>query len=112
MGTDSFGNAYVQGALGGVENVTITSAQVGSHNHPLGAVSSGGSTQSPAGALPGLSTSSQAGTLQYGNGTATPTTLTPASIGLSGGSQPHTNIQPYLAITFIISLFGIFPSQN
>jgi microcystin-dependent protein len=112
MGTDSFGTTYVQGALGGVENVTLTTAQLGAHNHPLNAVNSGASVQSPAGALPGLSTSSQAGTLQYGNGTATPTTLTPASIGLSGGGQPHTNIQPYLAISFIISLFGIFPSQN
>jgi microcystin-dependent protein len=33
-------------------------------------------------------------------------------VGPAGGSQPHSNIQPYLAISFIISLFGIFPSQN
>jgi microcystin-dependent protein len=29
-----------------------------------------------------------------------------------GGSQPHENVQPYLAISFIISLFGVFPTQN
>ena len=38
--------------------------------------------------------------------------LTPASIAPTGGSQPHDNIQPYLCVNFIISLFGIFPSQN
>jgi microcystin-dependent protein len=49
--------------------------------------------------------------LQYGTGTE-PTTFVPATIGSAGGNQPHSNIQPYLAISFIISLFGIFPSQN
>ncbi len=112
MGGNSFGNNYIQGALGGAENVTLTSAQVGAHNHALNAVNTGSSVQPPTGALPGLSSSSQTGTAQYGNGTATPTTLTPASIGATGGNQPHSNIQPYLAITYIISLFGIFPTQN
>jgi microcystin-dependent protein len=34
------------------------------------------------------------------------------SIGSTGGSQPHTNFQPYLCVNFIISLFGIFPSPT
>ena len=44
---------------------------------------------------------------------ATPTApMAPQSIGSVGGSQPHTNFQPYLCVNFIISLFGIFPSQT
>ena len=38
--------------------------------------------------------------------------LNQASIGQVGGSQPHTNLQPYLCVSFIISLFGIFPQQS
>jgi microcystin-dependent protein len=40
------------------------------------------------------------------------TTMAASSISLVGGSQPHTNFQPYLCVNFIISLFGIFPSQT
>jgi microcystin-dependent protein len=38
--------------------------------------------------------------------------LAPQTIGVVGGSQPHTNFQPYLCVDFIISLFGIFPSPS
>jgi microcystin-dependent protein len=41
-----------------------------------------------------------------------PTTLSPSTLGSVGGSQPHTNFQPYLCVDFIISLFGIFPSPT
>ncbi len=111
FGPDGAGDTYVQGQSGGVENVTLTAAQVGAHTHTLNAVNTGSSAASPAGALPGLSSSAQQGTLQYGVPPGT-TNLTPSSIGLNTGGQPHTNVQPYLAITFIIALFGIFPSQN
>ena len=40
------------------------------------------------------------------------TALSPNSITSTGGSQPHDNFQPYLCIDFIISLFGIFPTQT
>jgi microcystin-dependent protein len=38
--------------------------------------------------------------------------LAPQSITMTGGSQPHNNMQPYLAVTFIIALQGIFPARN
>jgi microcystin-dependent protein len=38
--------------------------------------------------------------------------MSPTIIQPAGGSQPHENMQPYLAINFIISLFGIYPSQT
>jgi microcystin-dependent protein len=108
------GNGYALGQAGGLESVTLAANQVGAHNHTFNAVNSGASpVQSPAGALPGVSTSvGQAGTLQYGNGAGNPTTLIPASIGANPGGQPHSNLQPYVAVNFIISLFGIYPSQG
>jgi microcystin-dependent protein len=106
------GTNYVLGQTGGLENVTLATTQIPAHSHTLNAVSPGASVPSPANALPGVSSSTtQPGTLQYGTG-AEPTTFVPATIGSAGGNQPHSNIQPYLAISFIISLFGIFPSQN
>jgi microcystin-dependent protein len=114
MGADGLGNNYVEGQPGGVESVTLAAVQVGAHNHALRAVSSGASVASPANALPGVSLPTQGGmtSLQYGNLTATPTTLDSSSISQSAGGQPHSNIQPYLAVSFIISMFGIFPSQS
>ena len=38
--------------------------------------------------------------------------LSANAVGQVGGGQPHTNFQPYLCVTFIISLFGIFPSPT
>jgi microcystin-dependent protein len=108
----SSGNAYVLGQSGGAEQITLSTAQIPSHTHAVNAVSSGASVPSPANALPGVSSSSgQPGTLQYGTGTEA-TNFIPSSVGATGGGQPHANIQPYLTISFIISLFGIFPSQN
>jgi len=112
FGPDGLGGNYVLGQPGGVENVMLASAQVGLHNHALNAVNTGVSTASPVGGLPGVSSSlQQSGTLQYGSPPAT-TNLMGASIGPSFGGQTHSNLQPYLAISFIISLFGIFPSQG
>jgi microcystin-dependent protein len=106
------GTNYVLGQIGGVEQVTLTTNQIPAHGHTVNAVSPGASVPAPAGALPGVSSSTtQAGTLQYGTGTD-PTTLIQSTIGSSGGNQPHSNIQPYLAINFIISLYGIYPTQN
>jgi len=55
--------------------------------------------------------SSSAGLLTYGP-TPGNTTLNATSIQNSSGGQPHSNFQPYLCLSFIISLFGIFPSQS
>jgi microcystin-dependent protein len=66
---------------------------------------------SPANAIPAQPASTQAGTAIYN--VATPATnLNAASVGIGGGSQPHENMQRYLAVNFIISMFGVFPSPN
>jgi microcystin-dependent protein len=72
----------------------------------------GGQVQSPGGTtIPAQSRSNQAGT-QIFSGNAPATALQPATVGSAGGNQPHDNFQPYLCVDFIISLFGIFPSQT
>lgn len=105
-----FGGGFIQAETGGVEEVTLTVNQIPAHGHPMGATESGNSL-SPNSALPATVSSSQNGANVYNN-VAPNTPLNPASITPTGGSQPHTNFQPYLCINFIISLFGVYPSPT
>jgi microcystin-dependent protein len=107
------GNTFVIGQSAGVETVTLTTQQIPSHNHALSATSTG-QQQAPSGtALPAVVTAASVNNPHlYGPVGSLPTTLNSASIANSGGSQPHDNLQPYLVVNFIISMFGIFPSQN
>jgi len=95
---------------GGTETVTLTVNQIPSHGHVLAATTSG-SVLSPSGALPAAASGAVSGLQTYGP-TPSNTTLNASSIQNSGGNQPHGNFQPYLCVDFIISLFGIFPSQT
>jgi microcystin-dependent protein len=104
-----FGNGFTLAETGGVETVTLTVSQMAAHGHPLLATSSFSSTSSPQGNV--------AAALNVVNvdpyGSDQPfSPVSPASVGPTGGSQPHNNFQPYLCLDFIISLFGIFPSQT
>ena len=108
------GPGVTQGQAGGVETVTLNTGQIAAHTHPLRGISSS-NARSPAGAYPAAVTKTTGGLVPtlYGTGGGKPTTLSPQSIGLSaGGNQPHGNVQPYLALNFIISLFGIFPPRS
>lgn len=104
------GNGVALAASGGVEAVTVTVSQVPGHSHDLLATNNPASGTTPSAAvLPGIA--ALATTAPYGTD-APPTTLHPSSVTSVGGSQPHTNLQPYLCLDFIISLFGIFPSPT
>jgi microcystin-dependent protein len=103
------GPGYVLGQLGGVESVTLSTGQIPPHNHPLMGSAANATTTSPTNNVPG--TSPEVTVFPYGTDNP-PTTLATASVSPAGGSQPHDNFQPYLCVNFIISLFGIFPSQN
>jgi microcystin-dependent protein len=103
------GSGFVLAETGGVEEVTLTVQQIPAHSHVLLAVTDNANATNPAGQV--LAASTGATISPYG--TDAPTTLMNAAMGGStGGSQPHTNFQPYLCVDFIISLFGIFPSQT
>jgi microcystin-dependent protein len=101
------GNGFILAETGGAEEITLTVSQIPAHSHPN--LANSGSPQS---------TSPQNNVLatpvgpSY-NGTNTNlVNMNPQSIASVGGSQPHTNFQPYLCVDFIISLFGIFPSPT
>lgn len=107
MGTRSGGSTYQIGEFGGVEQVTLTVNQIPAHNHPFVAADAAGDQITPGGNLPAHSFN----VTPYINEAPTGT-FHASAIAPTGGSQPHTNIQPYLCVSFIISLFGIFPSQS
>jgi microcystin-dependent protein len=99
-------NTYVPGQLGGVESVTVTLNQFPAHNHLLSALSTAGGSNSPTGNV--------TASLANAYFKATPADpMSSAALGSSGGgSLPHDNMQPYLALNWVIALFGIFPSQS
>ncbi len=101
------GNGFILAETGGAEEITLTISQIAAHTHPLLASTGPGSANTPQGNLTG----EQATISLYIQDAAT-SPLSSNSVGATGGSQPHSNFQPYLCVDFIISLFGIFPSQT
>jgi microcystin-dependent protein len=101
------GNGVILAETGGAEEVTLTVNQIPAHSHPLQASTNVSQDTSPAGKTVGQSGSA----LLYIQDT-TDSNMSAQAIAPVGGSQPHTNFQPYLCVNFIISLFGIFPSQT
>lgn len=101
------GNGFILAETGGAEEITLTVNQIPAHSHPLLATTNPGATTNPQGSL--LANSPNV-TVYIEDVTAV--NLGASSITPIGGSQPHTNFQPYLCVDFIISLFGIFPSQT
>ena len=104
-----FGGGFILAETGGAEQITLTVNQIAAHGHAALAATTG-SVASPSGALLATATGTPVNLAVYG--TDPPLfPLNAATIGNTGGSQPHSNFQPYLCISFIISLFGIFPHQ-
>jgi microcystin-dependent protein len=101
------------GEIEGTESVTISTAQMPMHNHPVAASTTGANQHTPGGN--NFATLQSPWTrfyIQEANKTGTPTQLNPLTIGMTGGSQPHENRMPALAVSVIIALSGIFPSRN
>ena len=95
------------GEAAGVEQVTLTTQQMPVHNHPLLVSTQQGQQTDPSGDVVGSNPTVQL----FRPGAATApfdaSAMTPV-----GGSQPHTNMQPYLVMNYIISLFGVFPQGS
>jgi len=102
------GPGFAQGQSGGVETVTLTTSQIPAHSHVPQANANVGSGATPQN---NVWASSNPNLNQYSN-VAPTLNMDPGALGLTGGSQPHDNMVPFLAINFILSLFGIFPSQT
>jgi microcystin-dependent protein len=109
MGTNpGTGTSYVIGQTAGVSSVTLTTNQIPNHTHAAIADGNLNNTNqtSPSNAFYGTTAATKFYSTKT-TGLQQMTTLTSA-----GGSQPHENMQPYLAVTYIISLFGIYPSPT
>ncbi len=99
------GTNYPLAQAVGTETVALIEPQMPVHSHPANA-SATANAESPTNAV-------WAGDALNRFSTAAPTTsMRPDCIGAVGGSQPHENMMPYLPLTFIISLYGVFPPQN
>jgi microcystin-dependent protein len=107
MGTGPDGTTYQLGEMAGTEQETLTVQQIPSHSHPLLGSSQTAAQQTPVDNVPG-----KAATTIYHNTEVPADTMAANSLAPQGGSQPHENTQPFLCINFIISLFGVFPSQT
>jgi len=110
MGTGPDGTTYQIGEMAGTEQETLSVQQIPNHNPPAIATNSQGTSQSPVGNVLATPTTAQPNVLMYGSDSVAQ--MNNQSISPVGGSQPHENTQPFLCINFIISLFGIFPSQT
>ena len=96
----------VRGEAAGAETHALILPEIPGHSHPLGASADNGTSDAVTG---GVMARSPAGIPQYAAGSDT--TLAVDTVGLTGGNQPHDNMQPYLALNFIIALQGIFPQH-
>lgn len=96
------------GEKAGSETATVSAAQLPSHTHAMGASSLAGTSASPSAAVPaavGLTPGYSDAGATAGND------MNAAAVDLVGGGQTHPNVQPFLAVNFIIALFGIYPSR-
>jgi len=106
-GTGAGGVTRTLAEMGGTESVTLTVQQIPAHSHPMVASTDPGSGISPADSV--LAAQSNVSVFRPG---AANQPLDASAIAPDGGSQPHDNMHPFLCINFIISLFGVFPSQT
>jgi microcystin-dependent protein len=97
---------YSMGQGAGTEEVSLNVNQIPAHTHNLMGSTSTATSPNPANALP-----AQASKRIYGSPTGLDA-MASSAIQSAGGNQPHSNMQPYLCVGFIISLFGVFPSQT
>ncbi len=111
QGTGPGLSTRVLGQIYGSENVTLLPGQLPQHNHPFNATAATASSAQPAGML-----LAQTGTDNlYGPAPASspqPQTMAASAVSIAGGSQPHANIMPSMAVNYIIAFEGVFPSRN
>jgi microcystin-dependent protein len=105
----------VIGQMSGEENVTLTQSTIPNHGHALMASTANASTANIGSTvLPGV-VASPGHFYAVNDGTSPPPlagTLPAGSVGVTGGNLPHSNLMPTLCLTFIIALYGVYPSRN
>lgn len=111
------GSGYVIGQMAGTETVALTSNQIPAHSHvgtlTLGVSKQGGNADTPIGNVAAVNPTRGNEFNTVSNGTmATASFSAGTTTSIAGGSQPHENMKPFVVINYIISLYGIFPTQN
>jgi microcystin-dependent protein len=101
------GSGFTQGEAGGEESHTLLLEELPDHSHLLAVDNSSATTGDPTGAFLAAAGVSNFVPPAEANGT-----LNPNTVGTTGESQPHENRSPFLTLTFVIALQGIFPSRN
>jgi microcystin-dependent protein len=99
----------VLGEQGGTPAVTLIESEMPVHVHTGNAATSGSGHADPTNAV--FASGQRGRPPAYGLGNST-VPMSPMAISVAGGSQPHNNLPPYLAVTFIIALQGIYPARN
>lgn len=102
------GGGLILGQSGGTETVTLTGQQMPAHTHTAAGASAGNSGTP----LKNFWSTDPGGNTAAYSTAAADSSLGPEAIATAGSGLPHDNMSPFLAITYIISLFGVFPSQN
>ncbi len=98
------------GVRAGESAVTLISSEMPLHNHQMQCNTAAGNTTNPSGATFGVVNGRGRPALYASQGTVVP--MAPQALAPTGGNQPHNNLQPYLCVTFIIALQGVFPPRD
>jgi microcystin-dependent protein len=107
QGTLQGGNNYSLGEAAGLSSVTLNTSQLPAHTHSISAAAAVGNADNPSSGV--LAQSSIRSDLYTA---AANTTMAPAAVAAAGGTQPHNNLPPYLALGFFIAVSGTFPARN
>ncbi|MDB5516179.1 MAG: phage tail protein [Tardiphaga sp.] len=105
------GGGYIPGQMAGVETVTLQVAELPHHSHSLVAATAGQVKVPTTATMPASATSSQPNANVYAPAT-TSTTLVSSSVSNDGQSLFHNNVQPYLAVNYIIATAGTYPPRQ
>ena len=101
------GNGFILAETGGAEEITLTVNQIPAHNHAFLGSKDTANQNTPVGFMPAANN-----VVSIYSANPPVSNMATQMLGSDGGSQPHTNFQPYLCVDFIISLFGIFPPPS
>jgi microcystin-dependent protein len=108
------GNGLTQrdlGEIGGSPTVTLNTNELPSHAHTVSGTATPGSAPDPAGDVWGVAAVAR-GTVMYSANPGSAPKMSPQAFAVAGSGQPHNNMPPYLVLTFIICLQGIYPSRS
>lgn len=106
---------YYQGESGGEQYVTLLESEMPAHTHSVNCSTNRGDQGTPAGGVWASGTRGRPpayiGATDAQNHSTVNAQMSPYALSVAGGSQPHNNMQPFLVVTFIIALQGIFPPR-